>query len=372
MVSNRIRLGIIGAGGMAKVGHIPALRQIPEMELVALCRRNKQELDKLAREYGIGECYTDYRDMVKSKNIDAVIVVTPNAQHRDSVVAAAEEGKHILCDKPLATNLKDAREMVEICHRNHVKLQVGYHMRFYNQTEICKQLIDQRAIGEVKGFAATLREKAGLFPAVSDFRLHFEQSGGACINDLVVHHIDLARHLVGEITSVYAKVKHSVLPQKIDDDVWLLCDFGSRATGIISADRYSPVAASSVGIFGTEGTMYLSIMTVNPFESVPLAIYTEKAVDEIPGIVLKYFYSTFWWDKPGKSWISIVPPKDNAYVKQLKAFYRSILQDIEPPVIGEDGIKATEVVMAAFKSARERRPVELPIKEEMIEPSLFD
>lgn len=372
MVSKKIRLGIIGAGGMAKVGHIPAILELPELELVALCRRTKKEADKLAREYGVKECYYDYRDLVRSKNVDAVIIVTPNAQHRDSVVAAAEEGKHILCEKPLATNLKDAREMVKICRENKVKLQVGYNMRFLNQTEIAKHLIDQGTIGEVKGFTSTLREKAGLFPAVSDFRLHFDQSGGACISDVAVHCIDLARYLVGEITSLSAKVRRLVLPQKIDDDVWIMCDFESGATGVISSDRYSPVVASSTGIFGTQGTIYLSTVTTNPFESAPLAIYTEKEVSQIPEIVLKYFYSTFWWDKPGKSWISIIPPKDSSFVKQLKAFYQTIVEDIQPPITGDDGAKVVEIVLASFKSAREGKPVELPLKEEIVEPPSFD
>lgn len=368
----KIRLGVIGAGAIAKLSHVPAIQQVPEAELVAICRRTKEEADRLGQEWEAKEVYYDQEDLLKSKNVDAVIVATPNINHKDAVVSAAEQGKHVLCEKPLATNLKDAREMVKVCKDHNVKLQVGFNQRFWNQIIIAKSLIDKGTIGKIMGFSSSYRERWDIYPAVSDYRYHLDQSGGACIIDLAIHRIDMARFLVGDITEVYAQVKHSVISPKVDDNVWILCNFENGAVGCISSDRYSPPVDNATSLYGTEGTLCLSTETFNPFQSVPLAVYTEKSMDKIPKVVSKYFYPEFWWSKPEKSWISIIPPRDNPYVNQLKSFCSSIIQDKETQPSGEDGVKALEVVLAAYKSAREKMRVTLPLKEEIIESPNYE
>ena len=367
-MASKIRFGIIGAGSIARLAHVPAIQQTPEAELVAICQRNRANADELGKEWGVKEIYYDYQDLVKSKNIDAVIVTTPNANHREGVVAAAEEGKHVLCDKPIATNLKDAREMVEACEENNVKFQMGFSQRFWNQVEIAKELVEKGTIGEVKGFSSTFKVRVADYPADTDYRFQTELSGGSSLIDPGIHRIDMARFFMGDIKEVCAEIKHSVVPQKVDDNAWLLCNFESGATGFISTDIYSPAMDNTTGLYGSEGTIYVSSETVNPFQTVPLAVYTEKGIDQIPDIVLKYFYPKVWWDKPKDNWISIVPPRDFPYLKQLKAFCRSITEDKEPPVTGEDGVKSLEVVLAAYKSARERTRVILPLQEEVVEP----
>lgn len=366
-MSSKIRLGIIGAGSIARLGHVPAIQQMQGAELVAICRRNKEKADELGKQWGVKEIYYDYRDLVKSKNIDAVLVTTPNVNHKEGVIAAAKEGKHVLCDKPIATNLRDAREMVKACDENKVKFQIGFNQRFWNQVEIAKQLVEEGTIGQVKGFSTTFKVRVADYPADSDYRFQTELSGGSSLIDPGIHRIDMARFFMGDIKEVCAEIKHSVVPQKVDDNAWLLCNFESGATGFISTDIYSPTMDNTTGLYGSEGTIYISSETVNPFQTVPLAVYTEKDVDEIPDIVLKYFYPKVWWDKPKDNWISIIPPRDFPYLKQLNAFCKSIVEDKEPPVTGDDGVKSLEVVLAAYKSARERVRVTLPLREEVVE-----
>lgn len=366
-MSQKINFGIIGAGSIAKGSHMPAIRGIPEAELVAICRRTKKKADRLAKEWGVREVYYDYRDLVKSKNVDAVIICTPTAYHSENAVAAAKEGKHVFCEKPIATNLRDAREMVKACSENRVKLQIGFNQRFWNQVVIAKELIDKGSIGEIKAFSTTYREKWNLYPQDTDYISHLELSGGAALMELGSHRIDMARYLVGEITEVCAVIKHSVTPYKLDDNSWILCNFSEGATGCISSDQFSPSAPNETALYGTEGTIFLSLETFNPFQSVPLAIYIDKPANQIPDTVLNYFYPTFLTDRPEKRWISIVPPRDDPYQAQLKLFCESIIQDREPPVTGEDGVKSLEVIMAAYKSQTERRWVDLPLKEEVVE-----
>jgi predicted dehydrogenase len=173
---------------------------------------------------------------------------------------------------------------------------------------------------------------------------------------------------MGDIKEICAVVKHSVVPQMVDDNAWILCKFKNGATGFISSDIYSPTMDNTTALYGSEGTIYISTETVNPFQTVPLAVYTEKDIDQIPDIVLKYFYPKVWWDKPKDNWISIIPPREFSYEKQLKSFCQSIVNDTEPPVTGEDGIRSLEVVLAAYKSTKEKAWVALPLREEVVEP----
>ena len=372
VAAERVRFGLIGSGAITTLSHLPALAALPEAELVATADVDRGRAEEVAAKGGAREVYTDFRDLVASPIVDAVIVAIPNIYHRDAVVAAAEAGKHVFCEKPLATNLRDAREMVAACRDAGVKLMVGFNQRFWEQVGIAKEIVDSGALGEIKGFRSVYSEDWDVYPAATRYRYDLKQSGGACIIDLTIHRIDLARYLLGEITSLCAEIKHSAIPPQVDDNVWLLCNFANGATGCISSDRFSPMVANATDVYGTAGTLYLSSETFNPFQSVPLAVYTEKPLDQVPQVISDYINQTAWWEKPTNSWVSIVPPRHSAYAKELGAFSDSILNGTKPPVTGEDGVKSLEIVLAAYLSVRERRWVDLPLDVDEVEPPVYE
>ena len=150
--------------------------------------------------------------------------------HKENVKAAAKKGKHILCEKPIATNLKDAKEMIKICKENKVKLQIGFNERFFNHVKIVKRLIKENIIGEVKVFNATYREGWNLYSVESDFRNYADLSGGACLIDLGIHQIDLVRYLLGDFKEICAEIKHSVMPAKLDGNAYILCNLNNEIT----------------------------------------------------------------------------------------------------------------------------------------------
>ncbi len=368
----KVRFGIIGAGAIVRENHVPAIKKLAEAELVAICRRNKKKANELAREWQVKEVYYDYRDLVKSKNIDAVIVATPNVYHKENTVAAAKEGKHVLCEKPMATNLKDAKKMIRACRENKVKLQVGFNQRFFNHIKIVKRLVEEKVIGEVKAFNTTYRESWDLYPVESDYRNHADLSGGACLIDLGIHKIDLVRYLLGDIKEICAEVKHSAMPAKLDDNAWILCNLNNGITGCVSSDRFSPAVDGSFSIFGTEGMICFNAEIYSPFGPVPLSVYTKKPSEKIPDFVREFFYPQYVGSKPEKSWINITPSNQNPYQKQIEDFCQSILKNKEPSVTGEDGLKALEIVLAAYKSAKERKWVQLPLKEDIVSLPNFE
>ncbi|MCK4340040.1 MAG: Gfo/Idh/MocA family oxidoreductase [Candidatus Cloacimonetes bacterium] len=370
-MANKIRFGIIGAGSIARFSHIPAIDKLQGAELVAICRRNKEKADELGKTIGVKEIYYDYEDLLKSKNIDAVIIASPNVFHKDHATAAAEAGKHVLCEKPIAINLKDAREIIEVCKKNKVKLQVGFNQRYWNQVKIAKDLLDEGCIGDVKSFYTTYREKWDLYQADTNFRDDINQSGGACLIDMGIHRIDMIRFFMGEISDVFAEINHSVMPTRLDDNNWLLLKSNKGAIGSLSCDKYTPPVVNETALYGTRGTMYLSTEIFNPFQPVPLAIYVEEFTREIPEIIENYVYPTkwedFWKDKPAeKTWIPITPQKVDPYLAQIKDFCECIIEDRNPSVTGEDGIRSLEIVLAAYKSSKEKRWVSLPLEEEVV------
>ena len=364
---SRVRLGIVGLGGITEVAHMPSIVRSKKARLVAVCDIDKVRADKFADKWKAPNVYYDMEEMVQREDIDAIIVAIPTRHHRQAVEVAARAKKHILCEKPLATNLTDGESMIAVCRENRVSLQVGFSERFWNQSEIAKLLIAEGVIGTVYGYNATWNEKWGLFPAATDYRYDLELSGGASILDLAIHRIDLARFLVGEIVRVCADIRHVAIPYKVDDNVWILCNFANGGSGCISANRFSPGVSNPVEIYGTEGMLFLSLESFNPFHAVPMAVFTQKRPSELPDILNQYYYPRNYWDKLGEDWISITPERQSNFLKQIEAFCDCVLESQEPKVTGEDGLKALEVVMAAYQSVNEKGWVSLPLEQRVVD-----
>jgi predicted dehydrogenase len=135
-----LRVGLIGCGEIAQIMYIPYLVELPEMELVALCRRSEEVLHRVADRFGIERRFTDYRDLLAQDDIDAVVVTT-FFEHMEVTVAAAEEGKHVLVEKPLCFSLEEADQMISACERNGVKLMLAEMKRYDPGYQYAQDLI---------------------------------------------------------------------------------------------------------------------------------------------------------------------------------------------------------------------------------------
>jgi len=358
-MNKKMKLGIIGTGGIVRTAHVPAIRKLDQVNLVAICDINKQKVVRLAKEWGVEEVYDKYQDIVNSKNVDAVLIASPNSYHKEHVVAAARAGKHVFCEKPIATTIEDACEIVEVCAECEVKLQIGFVERFWNQVQITKELVDSGFVGKIKSYDSIYCvDDEDVDEIDTPFRNDFRICGGGCLMDAGIHQIDMARYLMGEIRRVCAEVKHSVggFGGQFEDNTLILCNFDNGAIGSISTNRFSPFMHKTF-LYGSEGTIFLSTHTF--FQSSPLAVYSKKDVNDIPEQVLKYFYRVTANEKPSRRWISITPPIDDPYFIQLRSFCRSIIEDTLPPVTGHDGIKSLEIVLSAYNSSKERAWMEI-------------
>lgn len=355
-----LRIGLVGAGAIMRLSHAPTIARNANTRLAAVFDTNMANAQSIVGAFG-GQAFDDLDAMLDKGDVDAVIVATPNRFHEQGVVAAARHGKHVFCEKPLSLDIAGSRRMIEACEQAGVVLQVGFNQRFWSQVQIAKQLIDSGFIGKVHQIRSNYSEKASAYPAATRYRYDLEQSGGATIIDLTIHRIDLARHLVGDYSAVFAELAHSEMEEKVDDNVWLLARFEGGARGCLSGNRYSPAIGDGTDIYGTEGTIHIASETINPFNAAPLAVHTEKGAADLPDVLREAYYPDAWWEEFGGGWISVKPPRRSPYDAQLESFRRSIAEGRPAAVSGLDGLRAQEVIQASYLSLDKGGWVDLPL-----------
>jgi predicted dehydrogenase len=190
----KTKIGVIGVGGISAL-HIESYRKNPDTEIIAFCDINQERLDLMGDKYGVKKRFTRAQDMLAQvPELDAVSVCTWNSEHAPMTIAALNAGKHVLCEKPMATSAAAAQEMLETAEKNGKLLMIGFVRRFGNDCAVLKDFINAGALGEIYYAKATYLRRngnpGGWFGDKS-------RSGGGPLIDLGVHVIDLSRYLMG-------------------------------------------------------------------------------------------------------------------------------------------------------------------------------
>ena len=194
MAHQSFRVGIIGAGGIAKGVHLPGWQALSNVTVMALADINKATASALAMEFGVPHVFTDYNDLLKL-DLDAVDICTPNQVHVPAVRAALEAGKHVICEKPLAVTSREVRELGELADRKGLKLMTAQHHRFGSAARAAKAWASEGFLGPVYHARVKAMRRATLpvSPGFIDSRL---SGGGPCM-DIGVHALDLCLWLMG-------------------------------------------------------------------------------------------------------------------------------------------------------------------------------
>lgn len=361
-MTSPIRVGIVGAGAIVQLSHLPAMARVDGIQPVAISDPDVGRGEALAKEYDLLS-YTDYAEMIQAGGLDAVLIAIPNHLHLDVTRAAAAAGLHVFTEKPVAHTLVDALAIKEATDVAGVVTQTGFNQRFREPVQMARRGIEAGVVGDVLSFRSVYSESYDLYPAASGYRYDLAQSGGASILDLAIHRIDLARYLVGDIVEVCATIDHTTIPFPADDNVFLLVRFESGATGVISSDRFSPQVSNATDLYGPQGTIHLSTETRNPFSSVPLAFSSRLPQADLPRELAEADWPTAWWlDYEPGSWVSVTPPRTNPYDLEWAAFAAAVGgEEVAGRPTITDGVKAQEVVTAAYRSVREHGWVSLPL-----------
>ncbi len=187
----KLKIGIIGCGGIANGKHMPSLKNLQNVEMVAFCDIIEERAIKAKAEYGTADAkvYTDYKQLLEDKSIDVVHVCTPNRSHSFITVDALEAGKHVMCEKPMAINSAEAKKMIDAAKRTGKKLTIGYQTRQRGDSQYLKKEAEDGTFGDIYFAKATAIRRRGV-PTWGVFLNEYEQGGGPLI-DIGTHALDM-------------------------------------------------------------------------------------------------------------------------------------------------------------------------------------
>lgn len=260
-MSKPLNIGMIGYGFMGRA-HSNGYNRVPNFfdteyvpVLKAACARNKEKVQAFADTWGYESIETDWRKMLERDDIDAVDICVPNNLHKEMAIAAAEAGKMILCEKPLAMNAEEGIEMCEAVEKAGVKNTVWYNYRRVPAVTLAKNIVDRGDLGKIFHYRANFLQDWTISPDVPQggaavWRLSAEEAGSGVTGDLLAHCIDTAIWINGNITSVTAMTetfikerKHQdtgeMLPVNIDDACAFLARFENGSLAIFESTRYA-------------------------------------------------------------------------------------------------------------------------------------
>ncbi len=333
-----LRIGFIGAGDIAAV-HVEAVRNFPDATITAVSDPVQEKAEALAAPIGAA-AYTDHRDVID--RCDAVWVCTPPSVRRVPIVDAAEAGRHVMAEKPLATAADDALAIVEAVERSGVKCIVDFMSRFRWPFLQMKKLVDTGDLGAIVSIWSYRLGQAG-YPSGQRTWRHDRQFACGFTIESLSHDIDLIRWIAGPITAVSGLVA-ATWPDfpTFDNTMGAILYLESGAMGQLHASLVSPVGASQRGVIGTRGT----------------------ALIEGKGI----------WDLPRMRWrtegaeseqvIDLPGPlaDDMGYRSMARYFLDCIREDQRPRPTARDGLAALEVSLAILRAAAERQVVSVPVR----------
>ena len=328
---DKLRFGIIGCGSIATASFAPSLLKSEKAELVAVCRRDVARAAAFAQQFGGAAAYGSAAELLDDEKVQAVVVATPTDFHCEFTLLAAEKGKHVLCEKPMAHNAEECGQMIRACRENGVKLGVAYRRRLFPQVLKAKELIAAGRIGQVVGARTHYSGWSGQEPG--DWRL---QPGiGGSMMEMAVHRIEVLLNFGGEPARVAAMVETVHHDWPVDDTDALLVRFAEGTVGLHSTILTSRPRRDLAQIDGVEGKIY-----IDPLESHVdhIQLETEAGIErvQVEPLVSPYF------DLP-----------------MLDDFVDAVREDREPVCDGLTGYRVQATVDAAFCAAREGRTVEV-------------
>lgn len=240
-MANKVRVGIIGTSWWTDVMFLTSFKSHPLADVRAICGRNRERAEEMANKHKIPNVFTDYRKLIENGNLDAVVVATPDDLHYQMTIDALDANLHVLCEKPLALNIRQAQEMYKKAEETRVKHMVLYTWRWQPHFRYLKQLVDEGYIGRCYHADFHFLGGFGLQPEYQ-WRYDGQRSNGV-VSDLGTHIIDFARWYIGDIVRVNAQLDTFVERPGIDntplipanDSASVNLQFDNGAQGMIRA-----------------------------------------------------------------------------------------------------------------------------------------
>ncbi|WP_244562868.1 Gfo/Idh/MocA family protein [Paenibacillus uliginis] len=335
MMSTKLRFAIVGAGVISSF-HARAVTENPEAELVAISDVSEEKVQKLAGEYGTPSIYTDYHEMLQRHDIDVVCVCVPSGMHAEVAVAAAQTGKHILCEKPLDTTIAKMDLMIHEARKAQVKLGVIYQRRTFPAAIAARKAVQENKLGKlVLGDAYLKYYRSQEYYDSAGWRGTWELDGGGALMNQGVHGIDLIQWIVGDVESVFARSAALVRNIEVEDTAVAVVKYVNGAYGVIQGTTSVwPGQETRFEIHGEKGSIVFADSGIKQWEfmdgepSMPDVAGTASASSDASNI-----------------------SADGHYIL-IDDMIQAIKEDRDPMVTGEDASKAVKLILAIYESAR--------------------
>jgi scyllo-inositol 2-dehydrogenase (NAD+) len=334
----KLGVGVLGVGEMGK-RHAENLRRlVPEAQLVAIADASAERARVVAEELEIENWYSSLEAMLERKDLDAVLIATPDKFHAKAVEAAVRAGKDVLCEKPLALNLADARGAIDAVAKSGRRLQVGFMRRYDPAYAAAMKRIEAGEIGVPVIFKSLGRDKEWGPIAAYESRIN-----GMIFYTNTIHDFDLARWMMqDEVSAVHAYTTSTIRPElaTYGDLVASVVNLSYRRGAIGNVESYAQAVYGydvRTEIIGSKGSIF-----VGSLQHAPAVFLTARGGERT---LADHFLSRF----------------ADAYLAEVRDFVHNMLHDLAPRVTGDDGLKALAIAVAAETSYLQAKPIEVAL-----------
>ncbi|MBQ4354075.1 MAG: Gfo/Idh/MocA family oxidoreductase [Clostridia bacterium] len=381
----QLNIGLVGYKFMGKA-HSNALARLPmffdldaDIRMKCICGRDEQWVAQSAKKFGWDEYETSWEKLIAREDIDVIDITAPSNTHCDIAIAAAQNGKHVFCEKPLALNLADARRMLEAAQTAGIKHQIGFNYRFAPAIQLAKKIISEGKLGTIRHVRAYYLQDFITdpeFPLV--WRLQKSICGSGSLGDLGAHFIDLARFLVGDFKSVMGMQKTFIKSRPIvermegltanaqadaprgevdvDDGSVFVAEFENGALGVFEATRFSAGHKNDlfIEVSGDRGSIKFTFERMNELE-----YFSADDEEGLQGFHLiqasegGHPYMTHWWP------VGHVIGYEHTFVHEFYEFMQSIALDKPTMPDFRDGVECSRIIEAVELSAQRRAMVDI-------------
>ena len=321
-MTKKLRWGLIGCGDIAVRRVAPALSEVPQSELTAVSRANADRLDEFADRFRVRQRFVRWQELVQSQDIDCVYVATPPNLHAEQTIAAAEAGKHVLCEKPMAMNIAECERMIAAAKANGVKLGVAYYRQFYPVVNRMREVIESGEIGKPTVVNVTAFE--WLNPPASDlraWRLRPEVAGGGPMFEFGCHRIQLLLYLFGPVRATSAITANALFDRDVEDTAVASFEFTNGTVATLAVSNAVMEARDTFTVWCSEGSMRTPVLNEGT-----LTIKTKNGERT-----------------------ETHKPASNIHQPLIEDFVRAVIDNRQPSVTGEIGKAVAQVEEEIYK-----------------------
>ena len=344
---DKVRVALIGIGSWSSV-IADAVQRSNKLELATCYTRTPEKRAAFSKKYGCDQ-EKSFEDVLKRTDVDGVLLTTPNAVHAEHALAAAQEGKHIYVEKPIANTMSEGRKMVAACREAGVTLLVGHDMRRLSGFRKMKELIDRGAIGKPVMVESNFSARLGFELTPDKWRWYADDSGcpAGALMTMGIHHADTLNHFFGPVKKVFSFFSKLYIPADVEDVEMTTFRFESGVLGHLGSTYASP-RANWIRAYGTDGHLICSLGLPNlPFDEY-LKVWS---------VVDRYTCLQLFKGKDEPETLPL--PIGDPILEEVDEFADCIRTGEKPETGGEAALAALALVRAAMESSRTEVPVDL-------------